>query len=167
MNYPGRKRQRPFQSRLAPPPLLPSSFELDDTANSNPYKRHVAIHSPIPGIGNSLNLDFVAKIKSSKSHFNERSKMIPSCLLEERRSASSSSSYFTPASSSVLPREMDTIQIFFPIPDNALDVIEETPGDREQDHNSVSIGRMALKMRRRYQNNDNPRNIFEPTELTA
>ncbi|OEU13911.1 hypothetical protein FRACYDRAFT_242265 [Fragilariopsis cylindrus CCMP1102] len=53
-----RKRQR--CDRGGPPPMFPSSPEFDSTADTNPFGRHIAIHSPIAGVGNTLNLEFIA-----------------------------------------------------------------------------------------------------------
>eukprot|EP00536_Pseudo-nitzschia_multiseries_P018955 jgi/Psemu1/58223/gm1.58223_g len=81
-NFIGRKRQRSFESQnLILPPLLPRFPELDGTVKSNPYRRHFAIHSPIAGIRDTLNLEFITNMKlpmpSEKEEMDKIQKVLP------------------------------------------------------------------------------------------
>jgi hypothetical protein len=169
-----RKRQR--CDRKGPPPMLPGSPEFDNTADTNPFGRHIAIHSPIAGVGNTLNLEFIAKIKlEPHPRQQQQHKISSSASFYTSSSASSSSSSSTSVSSPSSEDKMmiDRIQKFFPILDD--DTEDGGDGNNEQGGRRLRIGEMgekneliigiktrALKMRRRCYNDKNC-DIFEPT----
>jgi len=164
-NYLGRKRQRVHESHnLALPTLLPGFPELDDTADSNPFKQHFAIHSPIAGIENTLNLEFIANIKSSKTSEKQRTAMPPSGLPNEKGHGIPSS-FSTSSRSSVSSEEIERIKNSFPILDDPLDSVETLFGDGIRGENYVCVGTRALRMRRRCRK-DNPPDIFNPMSFT-
>ncbi|MGK3739728.1 MAG: hypothetical protein ACI90V_006575 [Bacillariaceae sp.] len=179
-----RKRQRCCGE--GPPPMLPSSPEFDNTADINPFGRHVAIHSPIAGVGNTMNLEFIAKIKleppppppppinncnvAARQRQQQHTRSLSSSFTTSSSASTSSSS--TNISSPSLSEEkmmmIDRIQNIFPILDG--DTEDGDGGNIEQERGEknemiIGIKTRALKMRRKCHNN-NHCNIFEPTAFT-
>lgn len=63
-----RKRLRPcYRRKNALPPMIPGSPELYNKSESNPFRRHIPIHSPIARIGNTLNLEYIGTLGTTKS----------------------------------------------------------------------------------------------------
>jgi len=152
-----RKRQRAsFNRNVALPPMLPGSPEFDDTTDNNPWGRHVAIHSPLTGIRNTLNLGFVSKLGSSKSSHKsqiQRVLMPPPRLTKGSGHTRSSSSTLSSSSD----EEIDRMQTFFPSLD---DPYEDNDANVDEGEHDIVIATRALKMRRRCRK-DNPYNTFD------
>jgi hypothetical protein len=169
-NFLGRKRQRPcYNCNITRPPMIPGSPELDDTADSNPFGRHVAMYSPIAGLTNTLNLGCIANLKSSKwSHSPELQRVVmpPPCPMKvtghTTRSCSSSS---TPSSSSSSSEEINRMQTYFPILDDPYESNDVDSGEGNRGEHDIGIATRALKMRRRCRK-DNPYDIFDATLFT-
>mmetsp|Transcript_27738 Transcript_27738/g.59291 ORF Transcript_27738/g.59291 Transcript_27738/m.59291 type:complete len:302 (-) Transcript_27738:92-997(-) len=156
----GRKRQRGCISRKLSL-MLPGSAELDDTIDGNPFRRHVAIHSPIAGFGNTINQGFIGKIKPSKSPHVSHSQQLsvpppwPTNANEQPRSSS-------PCDSLVSSEDIDRIRNLFPTLGNDLyegDGSKTTDGKRKR---GLCSSRRALKMRRQ-RRNEITNDIFDPT----
>jgi len=160
-NYKGLKRQRSFESRNVTvlPSSLPGFPELDGTVKSNPYRRHLAIHSPIAGIRETLNLEFIADIKPSMS--SERQVMFPLGLPSEagytRLSSKCSMSYYTVSS-----KELDKIRQHFPILEDCQMGSGTRFGDTNQSDDDIGVGTRTLKMRCQRRND-----VIDPMALVT
>lgn len=160
-----RKRQR---SRSLPP-MIPGSPELYTTSDSNPFGRHVPIHSPIAGIDHTMDLSFVRKLEFSEAKDGTQQRQTSNSLRHsttiqaERRFSIESSdlSYSSDESEGTFG-----FQTFLPALDDsnhedaALGI-----GKVEQDRIFSSATR-ALKMRRR-DRNDRNQDGFEQTTYFA
>lgn len=161
------KRKRPcYRLHSALPPMIPGSPELYGTVDSNPFRRHVAIHSPIAGIGGTLNLGFIGKIKSSESYDRQQIQLTlvpqqyPIKMKRHKRTSSSSSNS---SSSFDESKRIDRVKIFLPVledpyKDNDMNFDERNQGK----HDIFSITSKPLKIRRRC-TKYNPLSTFDTT----
>ncbi len=154
-----RKRQRPRSL----PPMIPGSPELYNTSDSNPFGRHVPIHSPILGIDHTLDLRYIRKLESSKEQRRQTSdsSRCSTKIEGERRSSIESSdlSYSSDDSAGIFG-----FQTFLPaLEDSKYDNDAAFGKGKEEQERIFSSATRALKMRRRDCSQSNQQDVFEPT----
>ena len=156
-----RKRQR---SRSLPP-MIPGSPELYTTPDSNPFGRHVPIHSPIAGIDHTLDLSYVRKLEFSEAKDETQRRQTSDSLRHstmikaERRFSIESSdlSYSSDESEGTFG-----FQTFLPALEDSNHE-DAAFGTGKEEHDRIfSSGTRALKMRKR-DRNDRNQDGFEPT----
>ena len=162
-----RKRQR----RSGLPPMIPDSPELYSTSYSNPFGRHVPIHSPIVGIDHTLDLGCIGKLESSKP-LRGAQRLRPISLFS-RYSPANEGERRCSIESSELSYSSDEsegnfgFQTFLPALEDSHYQNDGTFGNGKEGEGRVfGNARRALKMRRRDCNHSN-QDIFEPTTYTT
>lgn len=161
-----RKRQR--HNDL--PPMIPGSPELYDTSYSNPFGRHVPIHSPIVGIDHTLDLGYIGKVESSNPR---RGTSMRPISLFSRYSTANDMERRCSIESSELSYSSDEsegnfgFQTFLPALEDSRYKNDATFGKGKEGEGRVFHNpRRTLKMRRKNYNSSND-DIFEPTTYMA